>query len=392
MFTRTSTWPRALIRLAPEVFPREKTEDFCKMDAEIDNLGFYSGHNEELEAECVLRARSILDEYVCPEMGLAIQTSQRHLLLGVRKLWSLSMEMRRLDDEIRQRLVTLPLLFIVILLYAVEQEYLDEEQGKQAADSQSAEILLQLFYEVHDKLPAFKGRKSTRIVTKAIFTYIRYLVTLFGAGGHVKSFSYINNSVESGQLKAPLRPGDLANALLCMRHLRDKILPVFTRGKVCYRMTIKAEVLDIMEPTREDQLEWSGILNSISAAMIAFGAVVFCIVILTQMFSIVSKNLGERPTEKKGESNKPQTGPPAQPPHPNPSNPQNPDNKPPAADNTNNVLLQPPKSSDPSDGKAFEDSLKNGLKSANESSPTADPVTQPAAPAKKELKDKNRTK
>lgn len=380
-----------LIKLTQECSQGTSRRGTVKMEDNIDDLGLglFSGYNEMLEAEYVLRARSILDEYVCPDTGVAIQTSQRHLLLGVRKLWSLSMEMRRLGDEIRQRIVTLPLLFIVILLHAVEQEYLAEEQGKQAADTQSAEMLLQLFYEIHDKLPAFKSKKSTRIVTRAIFTYLRYLITQFGAGEHVKPFSYLNNRVEGGRLKAPLRPGDMAVALMCMRHFRDKILPVFTRGEVQYQMTIKREVLDIMEPTREEQLEWVDILNTISAVMVAFGAIVFFVVLATQMSRVLNRVLEEKELEQRNAlSRKPKTGPPNHQP-----NPENPDDDFSDKDDPNGVPPQPPKVDNPDNAaKDVEAALKSYLKDYKDKAQADANPSPPAPTEKKGLKGKESKK
>ena len=235
-------------------------------------------YNEKLEAECVLRSRSILDDFLCPETGLTIQNSQRHLVMGIKKLWSLTVEMKRLGKDIHPRLCLLPLSFMLVLLKILEAEYISDETGKMEVDSSIAEAILQLFYEVHDKLPLFEKRRDTRIASRSLFLYLRHLIKEFGAGDHIKSFSHAPIVIENGRLKAPFRANDLHIVLGTMRHFRDSVLKKYNRGPVKFGFVLAREVLDIMEPTRKKQLEIADMMNVVS--LIFFAVAIVCLLLV----------------------------------------------------------------------------------------------------------------
>ncbi len=243
---------------------------------------FLYSYNERLEAECVLRARSIFDDFVCPESGLTIHNSQRHLIVGIKKLWSLTMEMKRFGSDIHARLCLLPLTFMLVLLNILEAEYAAEETGKMEVDSGTAEALLQMFYEAHDKLPLFQKRKDTRTASRAVVLYLRHLVNEFGAGSHIKAFAHTPLIMESGRLKAPFRSSDLQVVLKTMRHFRDQILKKYNRGPVKFSFYMASEVLDIMEPTRAKQLEIADTMNAISLILFAISSVFLMFILLAK--------------------------------------------------------------------------------------------------------------
>jgi hypothetical protein len=245
-------------------------------------------YNEKLEAECVLRSRSILDDFVCPETGLTIQNSQRHLLVGIKKLWSLTIEMMRIGKDIHSRLCLLPLSFMLVLLHILESEYASEDTGKMEVDGSIAESVLQLFYEVHDKLPLFQKRRDTRITSRSLFLYLRHLIKEFGAAEHIKSFSHAPIVIEDGRLKAPFRSNDLHLVLATMRHFRDSVLVKYNRGPVKFGFIIAREVLDIMEPTKNKQLEIADTLNAVSLVFFAVGAVCLLFILLVRGVSSLS--------------------------------------------------------------------------------------------------------
>ena len=66
-------------------------------------------YDEKLEAEYILRVRSIFDEFVCPETGTFMMCTFNELTSGIQRLWSIAQEMKGRTDQIHERLIHLPL-------------------------------------------------------------------------------------------------------------------------------------------------------------------------------------------------------------------------------------------------------------------------------------------
>lgn len=253
-----------------------------------DTSDVFYKYDEHLEADFVMQCWSTLNEFVCPETGFVLQNSQKHLVQGIKRLWTVAINMKRQQVAIHSRLCVLPLTFMMVLLRNLESEYLKDETGKMEADGGVAEALLQLFFDVHDKLPLFQKRSDTRISSRSVVLYLKHLIKEVGAGENIKALSHPPVIINNGRLKCPFRSSDVKLVLDAFRHFRDNILVKYTRGPVKFTFTVAREVLDIMEPTRESQLETAELLNGLSLILFVLSLVLLSFVLLIRMMSSIA--------------------------------------------------------------------------------------------------------
>jgi len=233
-------------------------------------LEFY---DEKLEAEYILRARSIFEEFVCPKTGTFLMCTFNELLNGINRLWSLTQEMKRYSGEIHERLINLPILFMIVLIRIIEKEYTNEDHEKSTADPQVAEVLLPLFHDMRNKINHFRNIRVQIIVFNTCLLYLRHLLNVIDADKHIKRLKWQELRVESCRVACPLREIDIKLIIEALIHFRDDILPNFSKRKVKYNLKFVNKFPEIMEPTRETQKEIAEFIFFVSLLMITFSLI-----------------------------------------------------------------------------------------------------------------------
>lgn len=230
-------------------------------------------YDEKLEAEYILRARSIFEEFVCPETGKFLMCTFNDLLNGITRFWALTQEMKRFSGEIHERLLNLPIIFMIVLVRIVEKEYTHEDHEKSTADPQVAEVLLPLFHDMKNKANHFRKIRAQTIVFNTCLLYLRHLLDIIDADKHVKRMKWHELRVEGCRVVCPFRKYDILVIKEALVHFRDDILPNFSKRKVKYNLKFVNKFPEVMEPTRETQKETAAYIYRISFIMIIFSLV-----------------------------------------------------------------------------------------------------------------------
>lgn len=249
-------------------------DDFGNLFTPVNNdpvtACFFSEYNEKLEAEYIMRTRRIFDEFVCPKTGTVLVSTFGELLHGVSRLWTLTQEMKGFTEEIHDRILNLPLLFILALFRLVEKEYTKEDFEKTPADPQLGDSLLALFLDIHEKLANFKKQRALRVLLNTCLMYLRYLLATIGADQRIRRIKWSELNVKSIKIMCPIRKRDMKTFLECLRHFRKSIHPKYSKKPVPYKLTFINWYPEIMEPTLERQNEISEFFFQLSLWMIIF--------------------------------------------------------------------------------------------------------------------------
>ena len=227
-------------------------------------------YDEKLEAECILRIRTIFDEFVCPKTGVYMMCTFSELMNGIQRLWSLTQELKGLVPDIREWIINLPLMFISVLLRNIEREYTQEDHEKTSNDPQLGESLLDLFYDFQKKSNFFRKKQSQATVFNTAVLYSRYLVSVLGMDEQIQRIKWNELRVLRIVIISPLRKSDAKVILEAFRHFRDHILPQFSKRSVRYKLFLQNRIPEVMEPTLRTQLNVSHFLFKWSAISIAF--------------------------------------------------------------------------------------------------------------------------
>lgn len=242
-----------------------------------------SSFDEKLEAECILRARSIFDEYVCPRTGTVLVCTFRDLLNGILRFWALSQEFKSYLPEIHEWIINLPLINISVLLRIMELEYTHEDHEKTAMDPQIGETLLRLFYDFQRKFVHFRKVKSQEIIFNTNIFYVRYFLGILAVDRKIQRIKWNELRVQKIKIFAPLRKYDFKVILEALRHFRDKILPNFSKRKVSYKFIIENRIPELMEPTLEIQILISDFFFQISFIALIVSLFLFLFVQLLEI-------------------------------------------------------------------------------------------------------------
>ena len=227
-------------------------------------------YDEKLEAEYILRARSIFEEYVCPESGTFLMCTFNELLNGINRLWSLTQEMKGFSGQIHERLINLPIMFMIVLIRTIEKEYMHEDHEKSSADPQVAEVLLTLFHDMRQKFNHFKKTRVQNIIFNTCLLYLRHLLTVIGVDKQINRMKWYELNVESCRVLCPLRTNDIKVIREALIHFRQDILPNFSKRKVKYNLQFVNRFPEVMEPTREFQKEVADFMFLVSIMLIMF--------------------------------------------------------------------------------------------------------------------------
>jgi hypothetical protein len=233
-------------------------------------LDFY---DEKLEAEYILRTRSLFEEFVCPKTGIFLMCTFNELLCGLTRLWSLGQEMKRFSGEIHERLINLPILFMIVLIRIIEKEYTHEEHEKSTADPQVAEVLLPLFHDMRSKINHFKRIPVQTVIFNTCLIYLRHLLNIIDADKTINRMKWHELRVESCRVLCPLRENDVTVIKEALVHFRDQVLPNFSKRKVKYNMKFVNKYPEVMEPTRQTQKGLAMYIYKISFMMIVFSLI-----------------------------------------------------------------------------------------------------------------------
>lgn len=260
--------------------------EFSYMDYYIDfshpiPSWFLKSFDENLEAEYILRTRTIFDEFVCPESGTFLMCPFSDLLNGINRLWSLVQEMNEKADRIHDRVIHLPLLFMIILLNLFEQEYTQEDMEKSLADPSLAEVLSNLFIDFNVKMNHFSGSTVQIIIFNTLVLYTRHCLKLVSTSkSSADKFKWNELRVESCRITCPFRPKDLESVKKSLLHFKSNILPQFSKRNVKYNIKFKIKIPEVMEPTREFQIEVAGFLNTFSILTMITAIILFIITLI----------------------------------------------------------------------------------------------------------------
>ena len=227
-------------------------------------------YDEKLEAEYIMRVRSIFDEFVCPQTGTIFICTFTELLQGIARFWSLAQEMKSFTQEIPENTINLPLLLVLVLLRLVEKEYTLEDHEKTPADPQLEESLLKLFLDIHSKVAHFKKPRAQKVLLNTALMFLRHLLTILGADRRIKRIKWGELSVKSLKIECPIRKTDMKIILASLRHFREEILPKYSKNSIPFNLIFANRYPEIMEPTREIQSEISNFLFTMSGWMVIF--------------------------------------------------------------------------------------------------------------------------
>lgn len=211
-------------------------------------------YDEKLEAEYILRVRSIFDEFVCPETGTFLMCTFNELTSGIQRLWSIAQEMKGQTETIHERLINLPILFIIVLLRFIEREYTIEDHEKSLMDMQLAENILSLFYEFNEKSSRFQTSGDQIIIYNTCVIYLRHLIELIRSDNQIKRLKWNELRMDSCVVICPFRKTDIIVLKESLRHFRRNILNQFSKRKVRYNLTFRNKFPEVMEPTRNLQI------------------------------------------------------------------------------------------------------------------------------------------
>ena len=211
-------------------------------------------YDEKLEAEYILRVRSIFDEFVCPETGTFLMCTFNELTIGVQRLWSIAQEMKGQTEQIHERLIHLPILFIIVLLRFIEREYTVEDHEKSVMDTQLAESILFLFYEFKEKSSRFQTSSVQIIIYNTCVIYLRHLIELIISDNQIKRLKWNELRMDRCIVICPFRKTDIIVLKDALRHFRGNILNQFSKRKVKYNLTFRNKFPEVMEPTRNLQI------------------------------------------------------------------------------------------------------------------------------------------
>lgn len=239
-------------------------------------------YDEEIEADYILRTRRIFEEFVCPETGTFLMCTFSELLNGISRLWSLAQEMKRFNEKIHERLINLPILFMIVLISIIEKEYTNEDHEKSTTDPQVAEVLLPLFQDMRNKFTNFKRIRVQIIVFNTCLLYLRHLLNIIDADKNIKRMKWHELRVESCRVVCPLREMDIKVIIEALKHFRDDILPNFSNRKVKYNLKFVNKFPEIMEPTRESQIQLAEYIFFVSSLMISFSVILAAILGIIQ--------------------------------------------------------------------------------------------------------------
>lgn len=266
------------------------------MDYYIDfsqsNSFIFERFDEKLEAEYILRARSIFDEFVSPDTGIFLMCTFGELLNGINRLWSLAQEMNEKARNIHERLIQLPLLFAISLLRVIEEEYEQEDLEKSLADPTLTEALLTLLNDLNAKILYFQQSKVQMIVYNTLILYTQHCVKLVSTTNVIKRMKWNELRVEGCRISCPFRLNDLKYIRQALLHFRLNILPHFSKRSVRYNLTFRNKVPEIMEPSRELQVEVAEFLNIFSSLLGTFAILLY---ILTAVISGETGSTGSAP-------------------------------------------------------------------------------------------------
>ena len=235
----------------------------------------FSQYNEKLEAEFIMRARSIFDEFVCPSTGTILICTFSDLLQGINRFWSLAEEMKGFTHEIHERIINLPLLYALVLLRLIEKEYTQEDNEKNPADPQLGETLLKLFVDIHSKLGNYKKSRDHKVLLSTCLMYLRYLLAIIGADQRIKKIKWSELNANNVKIACPIRDNDMKSFLECLRHFREVILPKYSKRPVPFKLIFFNRYPEVMEPTREYQGEIASFIFVVSVWMIILSILSF---------------------------------------------------------------------------------------------------------------------
>lgn len=258
-------------------------QDFTELTVSniSENFVFSRGYDEKLEAECILRARTIFDEFVCPRTGVYMMCTFTELLNGVQRFWALAQEFKSYLPVIHEWIINLPLIFMCVLLRIIEREYTQEDHEKTSADPQLGEVLLTIFHDLHRKHIHFRRNRSQSIIFNTSILYARHLLIILGMEQKIKRIKWTELRVIRAKIFAPIRKNDFKVILESFRHFRDSILPHFSKDhSVKYRLKIENRIPEVMEPTRDLQLEWADFIFEASALSILFSLLLLFVVVV----------------------------------------------------------------------------------------------------------------
>lgn len=245
-------------------------ENLPSTSGETHATFFCSQYDEKLEAEFIMRARSIFDEFVCPTTGAVTISTFTELLHGVTRLWALAQEMKGFTQEIHERLINLPLLFILVLLRLIEKEYTQEDHEKTPADPQLSESLLTIFIDMHTKLPNFKKPRHHKVLLGTCLMFLRHVLTIMGSDSKIKRMKWSELTAKNLSIVSPIRNSDIKIILETLRHFRTEILPKYSKRPVSYKLIFINRYPEIMEPTLERQTRLADFFLLVSVWMIIF--------------------------------------------------------------------------------------------------------------------------
>lgn len=271
----TIYYPYYLCELKPKM--DEVSHFNFKTFPEINFL--HRNYDEKLEAECILRIRSIFDEFVCPKTGNYMICTFSELLNGIQRLWALAQELKSYTPGIHEWIINLPLLFISVLLRTIEREYTQEDHEKASSDPQLGESLLTIFYDLYNKSMHFRRTRQQIIVFETCIMYVRHLLTILGLDSRIKRVKWNEIKVIRAKVFAPLRETDFIVVLEAFRHFRDEILPNFSKGtKIYYRLLIENRIPEVMESTREFQKNCAYFIMEASVIASVFSLILLALV------------------------------------------------------------------------------------------------------------------
>lgn len=259
------------------MLPEEKMDDisnfFTASHETFISCDIFEEYDEKLEAEFIMRARSIFDEFVCPRTGIIMITTFGELLHGINRLWSLAQEMKGFTRDIHERLINLPFLFILSLLRLIEKEYCLEDYEKTPADPQLSETLLNIFMQMYKKVGHFKRYPSQRILLYTSLMYLRHLLMITNMDKSIQRIKWNELRVKRVFIDCPIRETDLTQFLESLRYFRSEILPFYSKRPCPYILVFHNRFPEIMEPTLELQNESSNFIFIISTWMLVFSII-----------------------------------------------------------------------------------------------------------------------
>jgi hypothetical protein len=238
-------------------------------------------YNEELEEEYITRTRSVFDDFVSPKTGAFVTCTFADIFNGLDRLWSLAQEMKSQIGNIHERLVTLPLLFMVVLFRKLEQEYTAEIFEKVAHDSVLSGAFMKLFTDLNKKAVHFEYPRANKIVFSVCLIYARHIIDVLDADRHIKRIKWKELRVRRCVISSPVRDEDKSVILEALRYFKENVLPSYSKQSVMLNLSIKPKYPEIMEPTYEFQCDVADFLNIFSLIMLlssmVFGGLIFAI-------------------------------------------------------------------------------------------------------------------